>query len=153
MTSPKGIDRWNYIKDLRKRGVDDKDIAKSLDYSSVQSMWNWISRNKEKYQTRPKESFWTSALNFIAGDNKSAYLAGLFVGHFLRDVIDTGTDPELLKEINEYSMYSSVWVSFFFNGSFQKGLMFGLGIKELPDMVKNLDEWLIRLKEGDKGNI
>ena len=140
---PRGKDRWEYIREMRNQGHADDQIASDLKYSSTQSMWNWISRNRRKYEDQSDESLMNKILHTIAGDNKTAYFAGMMVGTVLRGVLDVGIKKLDLKN-QEISLISSVWISFFLKGSFKKGLAQGLGLKDVPALVGNLRDWFNR---------
>lgn len=142
----KGRERWDYISKMRTQGISDDEIADRLNYASKQSLWNWISRNKSKYENviNGEKGFWGSIADLVSGTDKSAYLGGLFIGYFIRQLLDSGG-----REINfekSFSMYHSIWISFFLKSSFKKGIAQGVGLKDLPVLVGDLSSWYEQIR-------
>ena len=133
---------------MRNRGVSDDDIANSLDYASKQSLWNWISRNRSKFanDSDAEIGFWDNLMNIVAGSDKSAYFGGLFIGYFIRQLLDTG--ERKIDFENKFSIYHSIWISFFFNSSFKKGVVHGIGLTDAPVLISDLSDWYEQIRNN-----
>ncbi|OLS22967.1 MAG: hypothetical protein HeimC2_28320 [Candidatus Heimdallarchaeota archaeon LC_2] len=131
-------EKWDFIKQMQYNGYSDEEIARMLKYKNVQSLWNWISRNKDKYENEENPGLLDKLIGILSGQDKEGYLFGLFMGYLFRNALDNGLEA-LNKET--ITLYETIWFSFLTKGGLKRGLLQGLAIKDIPALGNDLQSF------------
>ena len=78
--------------------------------------------------------------------NDNNFARGIRAGHFLAELLSKNATPSYVGNTRIHHYWASLGVLFTDN-EFLQGLAIGVGVHDLPDLIKDIAAFLRRLKE------